>query len=85
MTVASATVVMAAMFRIRWRITICLLEIGLRVVLLSAFFARSGVRGPTAAPALGLVPGFFDSSVLLIGPSRPTGVVEQPKPEKIGV
>jgi hypothetical protein len=73
MTVAPAIGVMASMFRIRWRITICLLEIGLRVVLLSAFFARSGVRRPAAAPAgaLGLVPGFV--------------VESQPNREKIGV
>jgi hypothetical protein len=35
---------MAKMLRIRWHLTMYLLELGLRLMLLSAFFARSPSR-----------------------------------------
>jgi len=48
MTVAFSVVVMATVFRIRWTLTVYFLELGIRVVLLSAFFARSVARAPRA-------------------------------------
>jgi len=44
MTVASFDGVMATVFRIRWVLTVHFLELAVRVVLLSAFFTRSGAR-----------------------------------------
>ena len=51
MTVAWSVVVMATVFRIRWTLTVYLLELAIRVLLLSAFFARSVARTPRALPA----------------------------------
>jgi hypothetical protein len=50
MTVARFVGVMATVFRIRWVLTVHFLELAVRVVLLSAFFRRSG--GRVAAKAL---------------------------------
>jgi hypothetical protein len=49
MTVARLVGVMATVFRIRWVLTVHFLELAVRVVLLSAFFRRSGVRGAAKA------------------------------------
>jgi hypothetical protein len=58
MTFALLVVVIAAMFRIRWRMTVYFLELSFRLLLLSAFFLRSGLRRPRAAPrrAIGVAP-----------------------------
>jgi hypothetical protein len=45
MTVALVTGVMATVFRIRWQLTLFFLQVAVRVMLLSAFFTRSGGRG----------------------------------------
>ena len=53
MTVAKLIVVMATVFRIRWVLTVYFLELAIRVVLLSAFFARSDARAPRAVRVSG--------------------------------
>jgi hypothetical protein len=50
MTVARFVGVMATVFRIRWVLTVHFLELAIRVMLLSAFFTRSG--GQPRAKAL---------------------------------
>jgi hypothetical protein len=44
MTVARFVGVMATVFKIRWTLTVYMLELAIRVILLGAFFARSAVR-----------------------------------------
>jgi hypothetical protein len=44
MTVASSVGVMVTVFKIRWALTVYLLELAIRVILLGAFFARGAVR-----------------------------------------
>jgi len=40
MTVAPETSVMGTMFAIRWRLTVCAVELALRVMLVAAIFRR---------------------------------------------